>query len=303
MVRRKGFVLVPDFAGTAHAYCGSTLEQAKGDLLAWDGLPTMDAMLRAYIIRSRVRTVENFLLVRPYSPALFQQGNLPGPSLLLEAQRGKLNEAELKKAWKAAEKEEESRKEERKNWPWSMQLPCRMCTIQNNNVEKRYPLSAFVTDMTLPAGWRAISRGYDLCCYPCASKRLSEGMKTTAMLCQSCMKVLRSRDFPVDEQLAWKNANDGPFMCHTCAGRRVHRADITLYFCNGACKRRWPEGAFDADQLRAWERNKETGAMKCIRCTAQDENDKRLDLQHHCSQCKKEALARICSHRTKDTPA
>ena len=40
-VRRKGFILVPDFAGTAHAYCGSTLDQAKGDLLEWHGLPTM----------------------------------------------------------------------------------------------------------------------------------------------------------------------------------------------------------------------------------------------------------------------
>ena len=29
-VRRKGFILVPDFAGTAHAYCGSTLEECKG---------------------------------------------------------------------------------------------------------------------------------------------------------------------------------------------------------------------------------------------------------------------------------
>ena len=112
----------------------------------------MDAMLRAYIIRSRVRTVENFLLVQPYSPALFQQGNLPGPSLLLEAQRKKFNEADLKKAWKAAEKKEASRKEEHKNWPWTMQLPCRMCTLENNNIEKRYPLNAFVMEQTRPAG-------------------------------------------------------------------------------------------------------------------------------------------------------
>ena len=32
-VRRRGFQLVPDFAGTAHAYCGETLEKCKGDLL------------------------------------------------------------------------------------------------------------------------------------------------------------------------------------------------------------------------------------------------------------------------------
>ena len=32
-VRRRGFQLVPDFAGTAHAYCGDTLHKCKGELL------------------------------------------------------------------------------------------------------------------------------------------------------------------------------------------------------------------------------------------------------------------------------
>ena len=36
-VKRCGWPLVPDFAGTAHAYCGSTLPKAKGDLLTWHG--------------------------------------------------------------------------------------------------------------------------------------------------------------------------------------------------------------------------------------------------------------------------
>ena len=107
----------------------------------------------------------------------------------------------------------------------------------------------------------------------------------TSMLCQSCMKVLRSKDFPAEEQLAWNNLKDGPFMCHTCAGTKIHRSDIKIYDCHGTCNRRWPEGAFDPDALRTWERNHETGAMKCIRCTAQAAQDKRLQLTHQCSQC------------------
>ena len=31
MIKRFGFPLVPDFGGTAHAYCGSTLEACLGD--------------------------------------------------------------------------------------------------------------------------------------------------------------------------------------------------------------------------------------------------------------------------------
>ena len=134
-------------------------DNAKRDLLEWSGLPTMDAMLRAYIIRSRVRTVENFFLARPYSPALFQQGNLPGPALLLKAQRGELREDELKKAWRRAEKDDAANKEERKNWPWSMKLPCRLCTNKNGGTEVCRPLSWFVIEQTRANGWNAISKG------------------------------------------------------------------------------------------------------------------------------------------------
>ena len=90
---------MPDFAGTAHGYCGSTLLQAKGDLLEWHRTPTLDAMLRAYIIRSRIRSANELLIIQPYNPALFAQGTLPGPSLLLQAQKGELDEQALRKAW------------------------------------------------------------------------------------------------------------------------------------------------------------------------------------------------------------
>ena len=74
-IARFGFPVVPDFGGTAHAYCGSTLEATLGDLLPWYQKPQMADMLKAYIIKSRVREAENLLLVQPYSPHLFRQLN------------------------------------------------------------------------------------------------------------------------------------------------------------------------------------------------------------------------------------
>ncbi len=48
------------------------------------------------------------MLVQPYSPELFRLGDLPGPRLLMEALRGKATPQELKKEWKAVEKEKQS---------------------------------------------------------------------------------------------------------------------------------------------------------------------------------------------------
>ena len=41
-------------------------------------------MLKAYIIRSRVKEVTDIIIAQPYSPHLFRQGVQPGPQLLLD---------------------------------------------------------------------------------------------------------------------------------------------------------------------------------------------------------------------------
>ncbi len=79
-LRRIGFPIVPDFGGTAHAYCGTTMETTLGDLLSWHMKPCLEDMLKAYIIKSRIRKAENLMISQPYSPHLFRQGLLPGPS-------------------------------------------------------------------------------------------------------------------------------------------------------------------------------------------------------------------------------
>jgi hypothetical protein len=83
-ILRYGFNIVPDFGGTAHAYCGSTLEACIGDLLPWHQKPRREDALKAYIIKSRVRQTDRLLLAQPYSPHLFRQGVHPGPHLLLK---------------------------------------------------------------------------------------------------------------------------------------------------------------------------------------------------------------------------
>ena len=107
-IQRRGFEIMPDFGGTAHGYCGSTLQAAIVDLLQADRTPTRDDMLKAYIAVSRVRTADALLIVQPYHPMLFRQGMLPGPHLLMQFWRGNLDVHQVQREW---EHESSSKKE------------------------------------------------------------------------------------------------------------------------------------------------------------------------------------------------
>lgn len=196
-VQRRGFAVVPDFAGTAHCYCGSTLELAKGDLLEWHRAPSMEAMLRAYIIRSRIRQIEQFLLIQPYSPMLFAQGTLPGPSLLLQAQKGELDEEQLRQAWADVDTRESEQKIKNANWPWEMQLPCQQCTIRDAHDTVVKPLKAFIANKNLDEAWAMIAQGGDMICFKCDQQLFTKKRaKVLAMLCDSC----ESAPFPKKKQ-------------------------------------------------------------------------------------------------------
>ena len=60
--------------------------------------PTLEDMLRAYIIRSRIKEADKIMLAQPYSPQLFRQGLLPGPQLLLDVLLKKMDYAQVKKS-------------------------------------------------------------------------------------------------------------------------------------------------------------------------------------------------------------
>ena len=127
-------------------------------------MPTFEMMQRAYIIRSRVQSIDRCMLVRPYSPALFNQGTLPGPDLLLQRQRGNLTATAVKQKWKVVEEKEATNQSD--GWPWNMQLPCRGCSDAQKRLEEvRHPLSAFACrDAGYQKAWADISRGQHLLC-------------------------------------------------------------------------------------------------------------------------------------------
>ena len=299
-VRRRGFVLVPDFAGTAHAYCGSTLEKSKGDLLEWHRLPTREAAQRAYIIRSRVRTMEGCLLVRPYSPALFRLGALPGPNLLLRTQRGQLAERALKQAWREVQAEELESTNTNRDWPWCMLLPCRGCTEKAGGVEQLRPLSAFVYPQTLREAWTTIEQGQDMECTSCRHPDTSiccEGPKCNPGIGKPQPHIRPGTNKPLAHfrqqvVLAWREGGIGPFKCLFCenynstgSGRHL-KISTTSYFCHGQCRRDWPENAFDETRLPQWLQAGDTACIQCRRCDARDAQHPALLRMHTCQSCK-----------------
>ena len=113
-ITRHGFCIVPDFAGTAHYYCGTSLKAAIGDLLHWWRTPTKEDALRAYIIKSRVGQNDDLLITQPYSPHLFRQKVLPGPDLLLKVLTHRMEPEDAREAWRQIE-EENGKKRRRQN--------------------------------------------------------------------------------------------------------------------------------------------------------------------------------------------
>ena len=121
-VLRFGFALVPDFAGTAHSYTGATLDAANGDAGSFDETPTRDKALRAYITVSRVEEADKLNIVQPYAPMLFRQGAQPGPHLLMDFLRGKIEEKDLENAWKQADAKHKKLPLDLKSVKWECSL-------------------------------------------------------------------------------------------------------------------------------------------------------------------------------------
>jgi hypothetical protein len=117
-VQRAGFPIVPDFGGTAHAYCGTSLDASLGDLLEWWHKPRRGDAIRGYIVKSRIRKAKNLLLAQPYSPHLFRQGPPLGPYYLRKVLAREENEngermtkAVALRAWRQKDKQLEAEKE------------------------------------------------------------------------------------------------------------------------------------------------------------------------------------------------
>ena len=74
----------PAFSWTAHTAQGQTLKAAIVDMQIGAGTSPM----ASYVAFTRVKRMEDLLIFRPFDRALFNQGNLEGPELLLKVLRG-----------------------------------------------------------------------------------------------------------------------------------------------------------------------------------------------------------------------
>ena len=146
-VRRIGFALAPEFGGTIHGYCGDTLDAGLLDLLEWHRKPSMDDMHKAYVGKSRTRKAEHTLIVQPYSPHLFRQGELPGPTILMNVLRQEISTEGAQKAWRKAEKAKQGKKDEapEQKWMRAMPLPCRSCSDESDQSTWN-PVTAFTLE-------------------------------------------------------------------------------------------------------------------------------------------------------------
>lgn len=125
-VKRRGFCMAPDLAGTAHSFVGATLKAALLDLDKWEQEPNHDTQLSGYMCLSRAEEIEGICIVKPFSPNLFRNGDLRGPDLLLKFQRKDISEEQMAAAWRT-----ESKKVRKpNNWHYmiEMQLFCRGCS-------------------------------------------------------------------------------------------------------------------------------------------------------------------------------
>ena len=94
-IQRYGYALAVDFGGTAHSYQGATLAANINDLLDYEKPPQAIHALTSYVSFSRVRVVDNTLLVQTYAPSMFQRGTPVGPCLLMERLRGHLKTEDM----------------------------------------------------------------------------------------------------------------------------------------------------------------------------------------------------------------
>ena len=95
-IKRKGFLLVPDYAWTAFMSQGMNLSAGLADCGDVLDVPTMADEMNIYVVLSRFSKAEGLLLLRAFSRDLFQSGEAPGPYCLLKFLRAQFNDARSK---------------------------------------------------------------------------------------------------------------------------------------------------------------------------------------------------------------
>ncbi len=198
----------------------------------------------------------------------------------------------MKKTWKRIEKPTE---EQEKRWPWSMRLPCRSCTYENNGVEvwKDFDEIASKTDPRPKLWSKNLAQGEDLVCMNCFRTRFQELATKEVMVCDDCHQQLPRNRFPRKEQEEWQALVKAQFRCNTCQEISVPQRSGEIIACID-CGRGWPENHFNEISVLAWKEMGELAhAARCARCEAQQKKDTRLEQLYLCSgDCKKKVPLR-----------
>ena len=168
LVKRRGFCMAPDLAGTAHSFVGATLKAALLDLDKWEQEPNHDSQLSGYMCLSRAEEIEGICIVKAYAPNLFRNGDQLGPDLLLKFQRGDINENQLEAAWRT-----EAKKVRKPNdWHWMNEMPlyCRGCSETAG--EEVYKAAKEFPNREVRHLWdRVIALGMERFCKACSMAR------------------------------------------------------------------------------------------------------------------------------------
>jgi hypothetical protein len=72
--KRTGYLLLPDFASTAHMIQGASLEAAFYDGQDSSSSVSMDSQVAAYVCLSRIKEMQKLGVLQAFSPWLFKQG-------------------------------------------------------------------------------------------------------------------------------------------------------------------------------------------------------------------------------------
>ena len=259
-IRRFGYQLVPDFSGTAHSYVGYTLRAALADCLSWDATPTRDHMLRAYCTMSRTCTAKTLLVMQPFAPMLFRQGELPGPHLMMDFWHGRLAAEDLKAAWKSAEAAQDKAKNGLEDVHW----PCCICkkdlpplhygVCPKTDDRGRFP-EHYWRRIMVPGEWRM--------CMNCKAQ-LRCG-KYSEYECRACHRELPEDHFSAERLAIWRDKKYDQILCLQCTPAWEtqwwqKRADKRQYTCS-ACAKQLPRTAYSAEGFANQK------AMVCMDCS------------------------------------
>ena len=203
--------------------------------------------------------------MQPYSPELFNQGDQPGPRMLLDALRGATTPEQLKAQWKAVESAKETKKTQK--WPQDMMIPCRPCTDENNGVEVRKPLQAFAIVNKVGDFWmQALAKGQDLMCMRCRQKA-TQSKQDVIIVCDGCQEALPRKKFGQKHIEIWRQGSSERALCGRCEERkeRIARQDQELVYCK-VCDRKVPEINFEDSSLAYWRLKDLMHEAECARC-------------------------------------